>query len=393
MANRIPLAALALLIAPAAVAQSHAVVYGRLYPQLAYVRTSGATPVGAQVSTLVDPATGERNIAGAELQASNSRFGFRGSEALGGGMTAIWQIEQQVNVDAGGAGLASRETYLGLVHAYGALKLGLLDTVYKTIGDTQGFLGIGSGNFVSDSDVLSKCGLGTSSACSFHLRRANSVRYDSPSFDGLELQLQWSPDERRSANRNAWLVSAGIAFERGPLYLAVGYEQHSDLFGGSRNVRPELSNFDDPAARARDYAVRGSAKYAFGLHEVELDVARLAFRESSGAPGRFAEYDSLHSAISLRSRWSEAIRTQASYVYANAGSCALVDGASCSTAGLDGRQLSVGAAWYLSRRTYVYAIASYLRNDVSARYSNLANRDPAAGADITQAALGLATSF
>jgi predicted porin len=393
MANRIALAALALLMAPAAVAQSQAVIYGRLYPQLAYVRTSGATPAGAEVSTLVVPATGDDRIAGAELQASNSRFGFRGVESLGAGVSALWQIEQQVNVDAGGATLASRDTYLGVAHPYGTLKLGLLDTVYKTIGDTQGFLGIGSGNFVSDSDVLSKCGLGTNSACSFHLRRANSVRYDSPAIDGFELQLQWSPDERKSANRNAWLLSAGIAFERGPLYLAIGYEQHADLFGGSRNVRPELSNFDDPAARARDYAVRGSAKYAFGLHEVEFDVARLAFRESGGAPGRFAAYDNLHGAISVRSRWSDAIHTQASYVYANAGQCALIDGGLCSTAGLDGRQLSLGVAWYLSRRTYAYAIASLLRNGTSARYSNLANRDPAAGAEIAQAALGLATSF
>lgn len=394
MGRRAIIATLALVAVSTAAAEGPSVViYGRLYPQLTYARTSGATAADAQVSTLVAPPAGASRSQHFEVQAANSRLGLRGKEALAGDLDAIWQIEQQVSIDSGGSALASRDTFLGLQGTYGSIRLGNLDTVYKTIGDTLSFLGVSSGNFVSDSEVLSKCGIGTSSACSFHLRRGNSIRYDSAAVGGIEVQLQWSPDEQKTAARDARLMSSGVAFTRGPLYLAVGYEVHDDFFGGSRNVRSDLSNFADPAVRARDYGLRGAAKYDFGRHEIEFDAARLAYRESGGQRGRFQSYTNEHFGFSWRARWSATLRTQMAYVQALAGRCALAGGAACSTAGVDARQLSIGATYDFSRRTYAYLIGAKLWNGFSARYNNLENGAPDAGADITQVALGLAMSF
>ena len=174
---------------------------------------------------------------------------------------------------------------------------------------------------------------------------------------------------------------------------SLGYEVHRDFFGGSRNVASPLANVDDPDARSRDHALRGSLRVELGDHQAELDVARLEYRERVHASGRFESYTSNRFALGVQSRWGRALRTQAAYVQAGAGRCALTGGLHCSTAGLDGRQLSLGASYAFSRRVHAYLIGSRLRNGASARYANLENGEPATGADITQLAAGLSVAF
>ena len=67
--------------------------------------------------------------------------------------------------------------------------------------------------------------------------------------------------------------------------------------------------------------------------------------------------------------------------------------AACITDGLDGSQLSAGFAYYFSRRTYLFAMASWLKNGFSAQFNNSASQAPAIGEDITQYAVGLSHSF
>jgi predicted porin len=60
---------------------------------------------------------------------SSSRIGFRGTEDLGGGMKAIFQLENQFDTDTGALGqggrLFGRQAYVGLQHSgIGALTLG-----------------------------------------------------------------------------------------------------------------------------------------------------------------------------------------------------------------------------------------------------------------------------
>ena len=95
----------------------------------------------------------------------------------------------------------------------------------------------------------------------------------------------------------------------------------------------------------------------------------------------------------VESRWSDAFRTAVSYVGAQAGSCSLVGGAVCTTDGLDGKMLNFGAAYYLSKRTFVFALYSKLWNGKSARYNNMQIQSPAAGADIDHLMLGITHNF
>ena len=52
-----------------------------------------------------------------------------------------------------------------------------------------------------------------------------------------------------------------------------------------------------------------------------------------------------------------------------------------------------GHGYSLDRQTFLYGIAGRLTNGKSSLYDNWANADPARGADITQAALGISYIF
>ena len=390
------LLALAVVMAAAgadATAQS-LTLYGRLYPEVIWTRMSGATPEGAPVSTLAARPTGEGFSSVIKMDSSNSRLGIRGDEPLGGGLKAIFQIEQDVLVDTGGSLTATRNTFVGLAsERYGEVRLGRFDTVYKEVGDTLSFLGVSSGNFVSNSNLLSKQGFGTSSAGSFHLRRANSVRYTSPDYRGLQGLVQYSPDEAHSTSRNAYLWSIGATYRNGPFYGALAWELHNDTFGGSRNAPSALSNAGDPNARARDTALRATLEYRVGRHTIEGNLAEMRYREHGGKSGRFESYRHTSGSVGVVSRWGDAWRTAVAYSHAGAGSCALFDDVSCSTSGFDGRQVSLGAAYYLSRRTYLFALYARVWNGASAQYNNVDCIDVPPGADPQQFALGITHNF
>jgi len=376
------------------VAAQTATIYGRLYPELVWLRMTGATQPGESLSTLASPPTGESISSIARVDSSNSRMGFRGDEPLGGGVRAFFQIEQRIILDTGDSQLASRDTFVGLESdQLGRMKMGNFDTVYKEIGDSLSFLGVSSGNFVSNSNVLSKQGFGSSSAGSFHLRRANSVRYESPTYKGLQGLVQYSPDEAKTASRNAYLWSLGVVYDSATLYAALAYELHNDTFGGSRNVPSALSNTSDANARSRDTGVRGTLQYRFANHTVEGDVARMEYEERGGKNGRFENYRHTAFAVGVDSKWSDAWRTAAAYDYATAGSCRLFGDVPCTTGGLDGKQISLGAAYYFSKRTYVFALYAKLWNGRSAQYNNIDGINVPPGADPQQLALGITHNF
>ena len=400
MLHRKKLLALALttaLGAPAlASAQtSEVVLYGKFYPEIEWTRGHGATDASTPVATMARAPTGDpntHNIYG--MSSSNSRFGIRGTERLSSTLTAIFQIESDVAVDQGGGTLAGRDTFVGLKSdAWGTVKLGNFDTVYKNLGDTLSFLSVSSGNFVSISNTLSKSPFDRGSAGSFHLRRGNSVQYESPEFTGLTFLIQYSPDEAKTSTRNADLLSTGVQYERGPLYAAIAYERHNDFFGGSRTAKSSLSNFADPNADSKDEAIRGTLQYKFGRTTVEGNLAHLQYKESGGAIGKFQEYKHYAWSIGLDHRMGP-WRFAASYAHGTEGDCSLIGGASCSTDGLNGDQYNLGAMYYFSRRTQVFLIGSVLNNGKSARYNNNDEFvNVVAGMDTQTVALGIAHSF
>jgi predicted porin len=388
------------LVAPVAMAQDTLQLYGKLYPYLKYEKGSGATAVGTPVSTLAASPTGVNGIARTTgMVAGNSRFGFRGSEDLGGGLKAHFQLESQVNVDDGsgsGDGLQfNRNTYVGLQGNWGEVKLGNHDTIFKEYGDTIGILGISSGTFMSTSNVLRKTGFGTSSASSFHLRRANSVIYETPEIAGFQGGLQWSTNEAKTPTRDPRVLSMGVKWENGPFYVSLAHEIHYDLFGGSANAPSSQRNnaAADPTT-SKDKATQLAVEWRpLKNHKFEFDAIRKEYNESAAVAGRFSSYRNMAYLLAMENRWTNQFRTSAHIVMSRAGSCTRV-AAACNTDGLDGKQVTIGAAYYLSKRTFLWSAVSRLINGKSARYSNSDfDARPNPGEDINHFALGVTHSF
>lgn len=371
-------------------------LYGKAYPEWIVPKSgNGPTPAGATVSTITNGTpTGRQSIIQRnEIEAPNTRIGVRGHEKLGGGLKAVFQLETEFRIDSNNTQFATRDSFVGLSHnVWGSIKLGRMDTPFKNYGDDISFLGISSGNFVSSSNVLRKTGFGTSSASSFHLRRNNVVDYETARLAGFQGRIQYSTDETDTSTRHPHVWSGGVRWEGGPFEVALMHEIHWDLFGGSLNAPAAMRNNADQAVRSKDKATQVMVKYKIGSHAFEADYIQKKYDENPTITGRFLQYKNNAYEIIWDARWSRAWRTQVEYIKAMKGTCARVN-TICNTDGLDGWQFQVGAAYYFSSRTYLFAIAAILHNGFSAQYNNSGLQAPSIGEGINQYAVGISHSW
>ena len=377
-------------------AQAQVTVYGKLYPYMEQESGSGASPVGTTVSTLAATPTG---INGAPrvtgMSAGNSYLGFRGTEDLGGGLKAVFQLEGVVAVDNGAAAgyTFGRNTFVGLDSNFGSVKLGNMDTVFKEYGDTLGILGISSGTPVSSSNILRKVGFGTSNASRFHERRTNSVRYDSPETGGWQAGLQWATQENKTTTLGpSTTTSVGVKYDQGPFYASLAYEVHNNFFGGSANApSAQRNNAVGGSVSSRDTAVQAAVEWRFGTQKVEFDVIQKSYKEGAIVAGRFESYKNTAWMVAYEGRF-DVWRVMAHYVGSGAGSCTRV-AAVCTTTGLEGNQLTAGVGYYLSRRTFLYAVYSNISNGAGARFAAADFGTPAPGEDIRHLMAGISHNF
>lgn len=389
----------ATIAAPAALAQSSVTVYGKLYPHLINEKGSGATAVGTPRSTLSSSLPGVNGVAKNNgMTSGNSRFGIRGAEDLGGGLKAVFQLESSLAVENGGSSAPQfwdRDTFVGMESKqFGTVRLGLMDTIFKNYGDTLGILGVSSGTFMSSSNILRKPGFGTSNAARFHERMGNSVQYESPELAGFQVGVQVSDDGLASLTGDQKAYSFGLKYDSGPFYVALAHEIHNDFFGGSAQAPSALRN-TIATGSSKDRATQFTVEWRMNKqHKFEFDVIQKQYSET-GAVGRFQSYKNTAYLLGMENRWSDQWRTAAHIVKSNAGSCSLIGGAACNTDGLDGTKLTLGAAYYLSRRTYGFGAVAKLTNGKSARFSTSQLADARAnyGEDLTQFAVGIAHSF
>src|SRR4051812_9530958 len=114
------------------------VMYGMGMPFLDQAKTSGATTTAPanRPSTLPPTAyTGANDAARQRITVGTSHWGFRGSESLGGGWKAVFQMESAFPLDQNsGVGWAARDSKVGLAHArFGEIFMGQWDTPFKII--------------------------------------------------------------------------------------------------------------------------------------------------------------------------------------------------------------------------------------------------------------------
>ena len=272
MQKKIIALAIAGLASSAAFAQSNVTIYGRAdYGYISRGGDSGAMP------NSID----SRNEFASGIGAG-SRIGFKGSEDLGNGLKAIFEIEYGTAIDSqatSGTGASAywwnRHSYVGLTSdKYGTLVGGKLDGVrYGIFNKYDAFAGGYMGNFTQMTSQVD--------------RADNAIAYISPKFGGgFDLTLAYSTaigtnnglantgNGQEGANAtlgngatavngndgDAWLKTIRLAYGNGPISVDLDWEQVS--YKGGKVANANALAINDVTV----YTIAGS--YDFGMVKV-----------------------------------------------------------------------------------------------------------------------------
>ncbi|RQK02789.1 porin [Neisseria meningitidis] len=158
-----------------------------------------------------------------------SFIGFKGSEDLGEGLKAVWQLEQDVSVAGGGASQwGNRESFIGLAGEFGTLRAGRVENQFDDASQAID-------PWDSNNDVASQLGI-----FKRHDDMSVSVRYDSPEFSGFSGSVQFVPAQNsKSAYTPAHFVQNKQNQQNQPptLVPAVVGKPGSDVYYAGLNYK------------------------------------------------------------------------------------------------------------------------------------------------------------
>jgi predicted porin len=210
------LVAMAVLAATSAFAQSSVTLYGRLDLGLSSNKATNAAGVS----------TSKFDLAGAQGVRTGGRLGVRGTEDLGGGLIAGFNIETRVDPDSSASTFGTtRNGNLSLTGGFGTVVVG---TYLNTLDDVRGYsaatAGVAGGDFFAKN--TEKNGIAG--------RSTNALGYRSPSFGGFDVRLNLVSRKNQADNlvptalggTGTEKVSAyGLAgnYSNGPLNATVAY--------------------------------------------------------------------------------------------------------------------------------------------------------------------------
>ncbi|MDR0250343.1 MAG: porin [Burkholderiales bacterium] len=244
-------------------------VAGLLAAPLAHAQTANVTIYGRINMDLDFISSGDDGKLGKRQRVSSnaSRIGFRGTESLGGGLNAIFQIESQFQGDDGGApnALASRDTWLGFQGGWGAVKIGHMLTPYDAIQPVFGNAPNGGPvTILSTAGLWGQWGVAKNQG-GFGRREGNAIRYDSPKVAGFQGMVQYSTQEL--ASDNGWNGGLGLFYDNAGLQVAAAYETNQN---GYRAV-----DFND-------HALTLTAAYKFGAFRPAVVYEYLKYEVANG---------------------------------------------------------------------------------------------------------------
>jgi len=222
--------AVASLASGAAFAQTNVTVYG--IADAGYVYSSGGTPAGVN---------GDYKFSGIQSGLlSGSRLGFKGEEALGNGLSAIFTLEYSLNIDNNSGvgstgGLNARQQFVGLKSdKLGAATLGRQYAPgYMATVNNDAF----GGAVFSPQSILSAQAANSITPNS-PARWDNAIAYTSPNWSGFSGKLIYGFGESTTGGLNNASTSdngkigVGFNYANGPLNLDLVYQSRQNVYGG-----------------------------------------------------------------------------------------------------------------------------------------------------------------
>lgn len=353
---------------------ANVVLYGRLNVDVEILK--GQQPAGS-------PEAGT-NPTATRLSSNSSRFGMRGVESLGNGLNAIFQIESSINGDTNSGNLGGRETFVGLQGDWGTFKMGnflnITDDMHGIFGNVPTYLtSILSTATLWGQDNLSRAQGG------FDTRNQNSIRYDSPSYNGLTFSGMVSLSDNSGSTtdlagmgRHAYAANVGAIYSNGPIQFGLNYDSNNKVRG------PGLDDHEYTVAGGYDFGpVRLGLVYEYKKWDtVNGDINNDMYGISAtipAGPGKIYAY----------------------YGHISNGKGSAPDGQTLGVASgpvkgpdTSANQWEVSYTYPLSKRTAVYAGYVKFDNSSNASYTfNINNYTVAPGGDPGGLVLGMIHMF
>ncbi|MGK2953775.1 MAG: porin [Thiobacillus sp.] len=287
------------------------------------------------------------NINDIQISTFGSRLGFKGSEDLGGGLKAIWQIESSVNFEEGSGTLAGRNSFVGLGGGFGTVLLGNHDTPLKLVGRAVDLFG----DTIGDSRNVMGGGSDT--------RAKNVVAYITPDMGGLGFAAAYSTDLGTSGSAgdadDRGVFNMNATYKNGPLFLGLGY-----------------GDGDGHEAANLGAHVRAAAGYTMGALKFVGQYDKLD--RNAG------DYDAWMAGVAYS---MGAITLKANYM----------DG-DFDNSSADPQQFSIGADYAMSKRTKLYAVYTDGEYVTLGGGAGSSDQIPSGtGGDITGLSLGMVHTF
>lgn len=251
---------------------------------LAAVAATGAAFAQSSVTLygVADVAFSDTNIANSKVSLvsantmnnGTSRWGLRGTEDLGGGLKASFNLEAGLSLEDGSANKSggqqfSRAAFMSLSGGFGEVSLGRrLNPAFFTAAAWEL---TGAANY---SAVVSQFG-GVLNG----IRNNDLVMYTSPSFNGFTVQFG---HVLKGDNAAGAVNDLSLRYAQGPLAVAFNYN-NGKATPGSGNNKHLGASYDfggfklagaiiDPKGDSKGFSIGGSTK--LGMVDLTLDIAR-----------------------------------------------------------------------------------------------------------------------
>jgi predicted porin len=195
-------------VAPAAMAQTAnpVTLYGRVHLTFEQVEVKGQASKRTRI------------------QDQASLLGVRGTEDLGGGLKAFFQLETAFNPESTSGTFAGRNSGVGFQGGWGSILMGRWDTPFK----------VATGAIDPFGDVtIAGITMANNDQGNFDRRDPNVIQYWSPNWGGFSFRAMYQAEDLKTSSVNPRDQSYSATFSRGPFYLFATWEEHKDQLGSS----------------------------------------------------------------------------------------------------------------------------------------------------------------
>ena len=291
---------------------------------------------------------------------SANRWGLKGTEDLGNGLNAVFDLESGFNLNNGqanqGGRMFGRQAFVGLSSELnGTFTLGrqydpLIDLLQPLTDDDTFSMAFATPGDIDNYDNS--------------YRTSNSIKFISPNYSGLQIGAMYGFGGQNGMGRGQTYAGA-VVYNRGPLGLGAGYFRATNgntapsFDGLTTNLSAGCGVNCDSAAISGTFStaasiqiVRAAASYAIGPVTLGASYSNVQYHNyltgdaSSGTNRTTFNTGQMY----VNYRIMPSLLVGVGYDYTKG------DGNNVSVAY---NQFSVGAVYSLSRRTDLYALGGY----------------------------------